>query len=208
MGNVLTESSVIYNGEDSIERNQKEQEYLDYINLHRSNVKKAFYNYFKPLLDKEISPDENMPFSVEEFKSTISNMDSRIEEHDQSKFGDNEFDGYRMKYYPTKYELSIPDFDELSSDRVEECWRHHYLNNAHHPRYWYNEATKESKDMNLESIIEMICDWLSFTYWEKGKYKDYRLWWENDQEAQELKTIMTPDTIRKTEYILYNIIYS
>ena len=41
MGNILNETAVVFDDNDSFERNLKEKEYLDYIIDHINNVKKA-----------------------------------------------------------------------------------------------------------------------------------------------------------------------
>ena len=41
MGRVLSEATILYDSTDSMERNNKEKEYLDYIIEHIKFVKKA-----------------------------------------------------------------------------------------------------------------------------------------------------------------------
>lgn len=94
---------------------------------------------------------ENLPELFETID--IELFDEMIEEHDESKFSEEEFEAYAKKFYgkqdingkPLEY---IPGF--------EEAWKHHWTNNEHHPEFWLGE------DMPYIYILEMICDWGSF----------------------------------------------
>lgn len=70
-----------------------------------------------------------------------------IKEHDESKFSEEEFEPYAQKWFGDKKETF----------EYEEAWKHHYMNNEHHPEYWLGE------DMPYIYILEMICDWGSFS---------------------------------------------
>lgn len=78
-----------------------------------------------------------------------------IKEHDESKFSEEEFEPYAQKWFGDKKETF----------EYEEAWKHHYMNNEHHPEYWLGE------DMPLIYILEMICDWGSFSI-AKGDFKE------------------------------------
>lgn len=202
MGRIILENSKIYDNDDSYERIRKEQEYLEYIKEHIGFVKKAFVMYFAPLMDK--SCISNM-LSDTQIKQAIIDLAKVIDTHDASKFSDAEFDGYRMKYYPTKKEEVDPDFPALLEKRYDECWKHHYQTNWHHPEYWYNFETKEAKDMELVAIIEMICDWEAMSLKFGGTAMD---WWENKPDGKEEKEkIMSSNTIDILNELLYNVIH-
>lgn len=74
-----------------------------------------------------------------------------IEEHDESKFSEEEFEPYAQKWFG----------DGIKTPEYEEAWKHHWMNNEHHPEYWLGE------DMPYIYILEMICDWGSFSI-DKG----------------------------------------
>ena len=202
MGRIILENSLVTVDDDSSERLRKEQEYLDYIKEHIEFVKKAYVIYFAPLLDK--TSISNI-ISDNELKRAIEQLSLTIETHDASKFGDSEFDGYRAKYYPTQAESVNDQLQQELADRYEDCWKHHYTTNDHHPEYWYNEETKEAKDMPLIAIIEMICDWEAMGM----KFNNIALsWWENDPTGKEEKEkIMTPKSIEIAEELMYNVIH-
>lgn len=203
MGIILKEDSIIYNfndANDAVERCKKEEEYLEYIKEHIKLVKKAFVLYFVPLFYSSIN---SSLFSDTEFKTAIKELAKIIDTHDASKFGDAEFNGYRAKYYPTRKELDGNDsYKGAVEERYEECWKHHYQTNDHHPKYWVDPETNIPRDMSLRAIIEMICDWEAMAL----KFNsDTIKWYEND--ADDEKSAMSTNTKQIVEEILYNIIH-
>jgi len=77
--------------------------------------------------------------------------------HDMSKFSPQEFIPYALKFYSNKKSADI----EL---RWKKAWLHHQNHNKHHWEYWIvTKATKEALPMPSKYIIEMICDWRSFS---------------------------------------------
>lgn len=205
MGFILTENSLITNIEDdSAARLDKEQEYLDYINEHINFVNKAFEMYIIPLLN--MTNISNL-ISDEELKNTIRNLQPLIPTHDASKFSDAEFDGYRMRWYPTVAEEAKQKEDqELQNtirERYEKCWEHHYTVNAHHPKHWVDPETGIPKDATLDAIIEMICDWEAMSL----KFGTSTLkWYEND--AKDEKSAMSAKTKEIVEDLMYNVIHN
>jgi hypothetical protein len=70
-----------------------------------------------------------------------------IKAHDESKFSEEEFESYAQKWFG----------DGKKTREYELAWEHHYMNNEHHPEYW------DGEDMPYIYILEMICDWGSFS---------------------------------------------
>lgn len=201
MGNIITESvEELIDKDESLEKNKKQKEYIDYIENHRLNVQKAFNLFFLPLLDKENLLLNTV--SDEELKEGIKKCAVNIIDHDASKYSDDEFDGYREKYYPTSREKADEDFQEKVNERSEKAWESHYHNNPHHPLYWKDESTGEFKDMQLEYIIEMICDWASFSL-DKGDIKELYTWYAS---ADKEKSQMTDKTRLITEELMNNFV--
>ena len=204
MGCILNENSLITHMEDdSAARLEKEQEYLDYINEHIGNVRKAYNMYMVPLLNmNNISP----LVSDEELKTAIRNLEPLLDTHDASKFSDAEFDGYRCKWHPTKAEEAKmkedDEFAKLIRARYDVCWEHHYTVNQHHPLHWVDTETKISKDMSLDAIVEMLCDWESMSL----KFGTSTVeWYEN--KASDEKAALSPKTKEITEELLYNVLH-
>ena len=113
--------------------NDYQEEYKKYVIEHKERVSK-FADWLKT----------NCP---EVFEGVdLEAFNEIIKEHDESKFSDEEFEAYAQHFYGDKKN----DFE------YEEAWKHHWMNNEHHPEYWLGE------DMPLIYILEMLCDWGSF----------------------------------------------
>ena len=124
----------------------------NYIEEHKANVKK-FSEWLK----------ENVPELFD--KIDIDVFNDLIKEHDDSKFSEEEFEPYAQRWFGNK-EKSL---------EYEEAWKHHWTHNEHHPEFWLGE------DMPYIYILEMLCDWGSFSitsgdfrelskfYYEKAK---------------------------------------
>lgn len=117
-----------------------QEEYRKYIYEHKERVQQ-----FADWLKKSLPEIFNEP--------GLDDFDELIQEHDDSKFSEEEFEAYAQKFYkqdeygkPLEY---IPGWGE--------AWKHHYLHNPHHPEYWLGQ------DMPYIYILEMLCDWGSFS---------------------------------------------
>ena len=200
MGNIITETAIIFDDNDSLERNKQEQIYLDYINEHISLVKKAYEIYMIPLIDKN---NISSLISDEELKNAISEVGKYIDTHDASKFSDSEFDGYRAKWYPTTRELAGDDnYKHDVDERYEECWKHHYQINKHHPKYWVNDDGT-CRDMTLDAIVEMLCDWEAMSL----KFGTSTVEWYNNK-AEDEKSCFSPTTKSIVEDLLFNVLHN
>jgi len=122
-----------------------ENQYNEYLKEHIDNVKKG-YQFIKEKVSKILED------------CVIENLDKMIENHDDSKYSEEEFLPYAEHFYGQgKVQKIDHEFDR--------AWKHHCENNPHHPEYWKGE------EMDSEHIIEMICDWWSFS-WKKGNLKE------------------------------------
>ena len=115
-----------------------QQEYLEYINAHKERVEK-FASWLKA----------NCPEIFEGVD--LDSFDEVIKEHDESKYSEEEFEPYAQRWHG----------DKKKTLEYEEAWKHHWMNNEHHPEYWLGE------DMPYIYILEMLCDWGSFSI-DKG----------------------------------------
>ena len=111
-----------------------QKEYLEYVNAHKERVEK----FAVWLLDN--CPELFEGVDKDDFWDLIK-------EHDESKFSEEEFEPYAQKWFG----------DGKKTFEYEEAWKHHWMNNEHHPEYWLGE------DMPYIYILEMICDWGSFS---------------------------------------------
>lgn len=115
-------------------------EYSNYIMEHVANVEKAYIW----LREKEIISDE---------------LATQINWHDVSKYLKAEYDAYDNYFYGKKTEKVKTEFNY--------AWLHHIHNNPHHWQYWVlvnDEDGTKALEMPREYVIEMICDWWSFSH--------------------------------------------
>ena len=203
MGLIFNNESAIINGDDSLDKNRMEQEYLKYLENHISGVQKAFELYFIPLLtkpDEEFNEEDFDMFTIDDLKKSINKLilDKSIENHDQSKYSDEEFEGYRLYFDPTPYEQTLgEDFHKMVIDKFNSAWKHHYENNDHHPHFWINIKENRYVDMPLYAIVHMLSDWGSFPINNGGSTIE---WWNND--AKDERKCMTDNTIKVVDKLL------
>ena len=95
-----------------------------------------------------------------------------INEHDDSKYSEEEFEPYAQHFYGTRDN----DFE------FNKAWKHHYMHNEHHPEFWFGE------DMPLTYILEMLCDWGSFSV-EKGDYRELSKYYYEQAKDDEEKNL-------------------
>lgn len=118
--------------------------------------------------------------------------------HDASKSDPEEYDAYDKYFYGgnRSYQV-VQDFNY--------AWLHHIHNNPHHWQHWVliNDDPDEGEvvmDMPYHYILEMICDWLSFSL-SKGNMSEIFTWYEEHKNYMKLS-----DKTRKTVvYILGKI---
>lgn len=118
------------------------EENKKYIEEHKANVKQ-FADWLV----------ENLPELFE--GCDIETFYEVIEEHDDSKFSEEEFEPYAQKWFNNSGKT--PEY--------EAAWKHHWLNNEHHPEFWLGE------DMPYIYILEMLCDWGSFSI-KSGDFRE------------------------------------
>lgn len=194
----------------------QEEKYTSYILEHQRNVFKAFSKLFK-----EESINKIFSNAQTEYRNHfIDSLLEDISNHDESKFSDEEFEGYRLHFYPTDEEKDrkrSEDDNRLMEEKFNESWKHHYMNNDHHPFYWqYHKYEKiDDKmvivecekldvptDMTLKSILHMICDWEAMSI----KFNSSTIEWYNTKADKE-KNAMSEKTRKRVEYIL-SILYN
>lgn len=161
------------------------QEYDNYIQTHKNNVAKA-YKWIK----------ENVP-------SIITSLDSEFLEHecifghDESKYDQDEYEAYDNYFYGNRsYEVV---------DQFNRAWLTHIHKNPHHWQYWIlmrDEPDEEILYIDIPDcyIIEMICDWWSFS-WKDGNLYEIFDWY--DKHKATIK--MSSDSRVRLELMLNQI---
>ena len=163
----------VLNENDDIKK--KEEEYLDYINTHKANVKKAW----------DIIKEFDNPY----IQNNLYDLDRNIKDHDNSKYDDEEFEYYRKKYFP----INDDEANEVM-DKIQDIFWLHYSKNPHHWEYWLDENkeldyTKHNED-NIDNTImmayiEMFCDWASFGL-KQDNPREVRSWYINEKPKMTL----------------------
>ena len=136
-----------------------QKEYKNYIIEHKANVKK-----FADWLVEKL-PEIFDGCDIETFYDTI-------EEHDESKFSEEEFEPYAQKWHGNGEETL----------EYKEAWKHHWINNEHHPEFWLGE------DMPYIYILEMLCDWGSFSM-KSGDLRELSDFYYNKAKDDEEKNL-------------------
>ena len=147
------------------------KEYKDYILAHQARVEKFadwLLEHCPEVLD-EVDPDVFWDL---------------IKAHDESKFSEEEFEPYAQKWFNNSGKT--PEY--------EEAWKHHWMNNEHHPEYWLGE------DMPYIYILEMLCDWGSFSI-DKGDLSELSDFYYNKAKDDPEKNLS-----EKTKTIIEEII--
>lgn len=76
--------------------------------------------------------------------------------HDISKFRPSEFFPYARRFYSKK--------KDFVGTQWKYAWLHHLHRNKHHWHYWVLKYhTKEALQMPNKYLLEMLCDWRSFS---------------------------------------------
>ena len=158
-------------------------QYDRYLEEHRANVKKG-YDWIK----------ENLPYAIR----SGMDLDWQMEfGHDQSKNEPDEYEAYDAYFYGGNRSYKVvQDF--------RKAWLLHIHRNPHHWQHWIliNDDPNEGEivmDMPYEYILEMICDWWSFS-WAKGDLNEIFNWWEEHEEYIKLSV--------KTRQIVVDILSS
>jgi hypothetical protein len=172
--------------------NNRSDEYDDYILTHVSNVNKAWNEILYPVLltDSDLTVED------------LGRISRIISNHDASKYTREEYPAYLEYFYPS--DGTDRDFDNVPKDVDDDfnvAWLHHQKNNPHHWQYWV--LIKDSgqiipMDMSFDAIMEMLCDWHSFSYLypESTAYN-----WYNSNKQNMILSKHTKDIIMK--YIKY-----
>jgi hypothetical protein len=153
-------------------------EYDAYIRQHRANVQQGFQWL-----------QENLPQVVNNLSPDLVKM------HDQTKYSIEEYDAYDRYFYGRNRSFKV-----VSDFRM--AWLHHIHHNPHDWQYWVlvNDDPKEGTialSMDYRYIIEMICDWWSFSWKEENLYEIFNWYIEHKD-----RMILHEDTRKTVEEIL------
>jgi hypothetical protein len=160
------------------------KEYNKYLEEHKANVAKGYYWLVDNL-------PEVVGGGVLERQICVA--------HDQSKSDEDEYYAYDEYFYGNDQSYYVKQAFNLA-------WLKHIHKNPHHWQYWVlnNDEPNEGEvilDMDLNYIIEMICDWWAFS-WKDGKLFEIFDWYNQHKTWIKLsdKTKYTLEDILKKMY--------
>lgn len=160
------------------------QKYEEYLIEHNNNVvdgcKWLIHNLPEIFLDNDMISEV---LYLCEFK------------HDQSKRNVEEYEAYDKYFYGGNQSFEVVQ-------EFNRAWLHHIHNNPHHWQYYIllNDNPDEGEiilDIPDNYIIEMICDWWSFS-WKKGDLYEIFNWYNERKNYIKL----SKPTREKVENIL------
>lgn len=158
---------------NNISNNLNVNKYLQYLSNHINNVNNAF-NSIKSILIRRYD------------KTFIKKLETQISEHDASKYSDYEFNQYLHHFYPEKNHIET---DEEKTE-YDLAWLHHQNSNPHHWQYWVlikdDNANIIPLDIPENYIIEMLCDWHSFSI--KDPINTAENWYLQNEDSMILST--------------------
>lgn len=156
-------------------------EYDQYLQQHRNNVKRGF-EWLLTNLPTVLTGQPDASWQI-------------IFDHDSSKNNDDEYLAYDTYFYGNNCSYEV-------MEEFKRAWLRHIHRNPHHWQYWVliNDDPSEGEiilDMPYNYIIEMICDWWSFS-WQKGDLGEIFNWY--DEHSDYIK--LSPKTRKTVEDIL------
>ncbi len=158
--------------------------YNEYIREHQNAVKMAF-----DWLNKNCSG-----LTSEDIWNKASEL---VNKHDLSKYNLDEYEAYDQYFYGNKSYQATVEF--------EQAWNLHIHRNPHHWQHWvliHDDPNKPYTylEMPEEYVIEMFCDWWSFS-WRKGNLYEIYSWYEEHK----ITMMLNVSTRAKVELILETV---
>lgn len=160
------------------------KQYNLYLKEHKANVAAAFY-WIQTNLPELLTRDYDYERQI-------------TADHDKSKSDLDEYSAYDEYFYGK-------DQSYMVKQNFNKAWLNHIHKNQHHWQHWIlvNDDPKDGEifmDIPYNYIIEMICDWWSFSFQQK-KLDEIFNWYDGHK-----KHIKLSDATRITvDYILGEI---
>ena len=149
------------------------EQYDKYLKEHIANVQKA-WNELKQILPEKIT----------EQIVDISIVDYLIKHHDESKYEVGEYNPYDDYFYTKKTDENKEEIDKAFA----YAWNCHQKMNTHHWQYWVllnDDGTTKVLDMTIEFILEMFCDWWSFS-WKQNNPREILDFYKYNRDKMQL----------------------
>ena len=131
----------------------QEKKYKAYIDNHKKNVVETWEELKKNKIIYDYIMAQNQKENIENIESIIN---KNVQMHDNSKYGEEEWEPYRKHFY------SVNEEEKKSSKKeFSKAWEHHKKTNTHHHEHW--EEINKNNEMPLTDVVEMCCDWISMS---------------------------------------------
>lgn len=155
--------------------------YDNYILDHKTNIKNGFLWIQKNLPEVLIVNDG-------------LDCEWLIDNHDFSKNSDDEYNAYDHYFYGQNKSYNVVQ-------EFNKAWLNHIHKNPHHWQHWVLIEDDSKANVPIEMpysyVIEMICDWWSFS-WAAADLSIIFSWYEEHKKIM----ILHPNTKKNVEYIL------
>lgn len=168
--------------------------YDNYLIEHKNNVNKGFF------------------WMADYLTRIVANIEPEIQNdimynHDLSKYEKDEYDAYDAYFYGGEK-------SEYVNNEFNRAWLLHIHRNPHHWQHWVliNDDPENGEiilDMPYGRIVEMICDWWSFSWKSENlfeifdwyeKHKDYIKLSGNTRYTVESILELMKDKLEELEY--------
>lgn len=158
---------------------EKTREYLDYLEEHILNIRKAWV---------EIQDKCNDMFFIQT-DVFYDQIGLEVTKHDLSKISEYEFVQYRKAFFPTSNEKKY---------NMSDAWKHHLVNNKHHWENWIKSYSHIDNDWIIH-CVHMVVDWVAMGY----KFNDTaQQYYEKNKDK-----IQLPDEAIKLIYQIFERLY-
>lgn len=149
-------------------------EYDRYLEEHRANVARGFY-WFTDNLPELL--EFGSPLDWDMLRTDI------CQSHDKSKNMDDEYYAYDAYFYGGNRSYEV-------KENFEMAFLRHLHRNGHHWQHWILPAYDDEKgqrvfEMPYNYILEMICDWWSFS-WKSGNLMEIFSWYDDHKDHIQL----------------------
>ena len=160
-------------------------EYDQYLQQHKENVGKGL-DWLRANLPLILLPGPDYEWRIKMA-------------HDESKSKPDEYQAYDAYFYGKNRSFQVvSDFNK--------AWLLHIHRNPHHWQYWVlinddPNAGTITIPMDYEYIIEMICDWWTFS-WADGDLTEIFTWYAEDKGVKWVKgfEVIGANTVNKDYY--------
>lgn len=156
--------------------------YDEYLENHRRGV-------YKACCELESKFSDNPAFEGVDWRVVKDNC----LHHDDSKYSEVEYEPYNVHFYGTRTPETEKEYDY--------AWNHHQKTNPHHSQYWVlirDEGELLPVDMPINYIVEMLCDWWSFSINEEDSVDKLKKWYAEEGP----KKLMSEQTRKRLEGML------